>query len=62
MSTDADGLGPLPEPHMRQTIATAKNTRSVRHGYEQSGYVKWPDMWTAEQMRAYAAEQVAAER
>ena len=56
------GLGPLPAPHMRESIATAQNTHSVRHGYEQGGYVRWPDMYTAEQMRAYAAAAVAAER
>ena len=58
----SDGLGPLPEPYLRETFATAKNTRSVRHGHEQGGYQKWPDMFTADQMRAYAAEQVTAER
>lgn len=62
MSTDADGLGPLPAPHMRERIATAANTSSVRRGYEQGGYVKWPDMYTADHMRDYALQEVAAER
>ena len=55
-----DTLPPLPEPAVRETYATASNTTSVRKGYEMGGYVKSPDLYTADQMRSYAAAALAA--
>lgn len=53
-------LPTLPEPAARETYATASNTDSVRQGYEMGGYVKSPDLYTAAQMREYAAAALAA--
>lgn len=42
----------MPEPAVRAVYATAKNTPAVKIGAEMSGYMKSPDLYTAEQMRA----------
>lgn len=45
-------LPELPKPYQRKVFATSKNTASVRNGFEMSGYVKSPDLYTADQMEA----------
>lgn len=45
-------LPELPEPYQHKVVATSKNTPSVRQGIEMSGYVKSPDLYTADQMEA----------
>ena len=44
---------PMPKPAVREVYATAQNTPSVKAGFEMGGYVKSPDLYTAEQLRAY---------
>ena len=46
------------EPYQRKTYATSGNTEAVRKGFEVGGYVKTPDLYTADQL----ATAVAAER
>lgn len=45
---------PLPEPARTEVYATARNSSSVRKGFEMGGYIKEPAYYTAEQMHAYA--------
>ena len=52
-------LPSLPQPAKRAVYATAKNTASVRSGGEMGGYLKSPNYYTEEQMRAYAQAAVA---
>jgi hypothetical protein len=60
MTTPPDtDLPPLPEPYQREVVATYNNTDSVRKGYEMGGYVKTPDLFTADQIQAYAREAIA---
>ena len=42
----------MPTPAVRAVYATAKNTPAVKIGAEMSGYMKSPDYYTADQMRA----------
>lgn len=41
----------MPEPAVRAVYADAYNTPAVKHGFEQGGYLKSPDYFTADQMR-----------
>ena len=50
---------PMPQPAQPAVIANAKNTRSVARGQELGGFEKSPDLYTREQMRAYADATVA---
>lgn len=58
MDTNELRLPKLPEPAVKETHATAKNTRSVRDGFEMGGYVKTPAFFTDDQMLAYARQAV----
>lgn len=44
----------MPEPAVRAVYADAYNTPAVKHGFEQGGYLKSPDYFTADQMRELA--------
>jgi len=51
---EGDELPELPKPYQYAIIATAKNTPAVRAGFEEAGYEKTPNLYTAEQMQDYA--------
>lgn len=59
-TAEGDALPPLPKPYQYAVTATAKNTPAVRAGFEQGGYEKTPNLYTAEQMQDFARAALAS--
>ena len=57
---DPIALPELPPPYQGRVVATSRNTSSVRKGVEMGGYIKSPELFTADQMRAYGQACVEA--
>lgn len=57
---DPIALPELPPPYQGQVVATSRNTSSVRKGVEMGGYIKSPELFTADQMHAYGRACVEA--
>ncbi len=55
-------LPPLPAAEFAEVIATAENTRAVRSGFEQGGYVKEPAKWSRAQIERHGTECAEAAR